>query len=402
MRRLILAVVLLSLAAVGAAQPPVVPAGGAAPAPQARMPADGPLAGFEPLAAFPPPTQSAVRSVLLGGGWLARVNQAHGRFQYGYNPALRQPLDGDDDGMQARAALALARAARFAGDERQAVVAAQAVLALLALTKASPDGAVRTPHTRAAGGPTDFAATLALAVYELPRADERLLAEAERLCGYLRAGTDPGWPAESAGVAVQAVAASHRARPEAWKAEAMAKAVAHYPAVFKRSPTPQLAAALIPACAEVAGQTRSADAAAAAFEMTDWLLGLQYAATDPRYPLRAGGFKGFANGQPVDAPPTAADTGLDLQAVAAAYQLNRQAADLGRAARYRQAAQDAAQFLTGLQYAEANTRHFENGFRAGVLIGGFYLSPADGNLRIDATAAAVSGLTRFLSCGAER
>ena len=60
------------------------------------------------------------------------------------------------------------------------------------------------------------------------------------------------------------------------------------------------------------------------------------------------------------------------------------------------------QFLAGLQYTEANTRHFENGFRANVLLGGFYLSPTDGNLRIDSTAFALSGMLRFLASGAEK
>lgn len=391
MRRLILAAVLLSLAAAGFAQPPaappVVPA--AAQVPQANA-AAAPLAGFEPLAAFPHTTQAALRSTLLASGWLTRANQANGRFQYGYLPALRQPMEGEDDGAQAAAALALARTARFTGDERTAVVAGQAILSLLAST--------RPPRTT----PPAVAATLALAIYELPQVDEKLAAEAERLCGTLRPAADAGWPADSAGTAMRAVAASHRSKPEPWKAELLTKAATQSTAAFKSAPSLQLAAALIPALAEVAVQTQSADAAAAAFELTDWLLALQYTAADARHPLRAGGFKGFAGGQPVDAPPAAADTGRCLEAVAAAYQLNRQAADLGRATRYRQAAHDAAQYLCGLQYAEANTRHFENAFRANVLIGGFYLSPADGNLRLDASAAAVSGLVRFLTCGAER
>jgi len=63
---------------------------------------------------------------------------------------------------------------------------------------------------------------------------------------------------------------------------------------------------------------------------------------------------------------------------------------------------DTVQFLGGLQYLEANTRHFENAFRANMLIGGFHVSPADGNLRIDAAAAAISGQLRFLGSGAER
>ena len=67
------------------------------------------------------------------------------------------------------------------------------------------------------------------------------------------------------------------------------------------------------------------------------------------------------------------------------------AADIGRA----------CSSFAGLQYLEANTRHFENTFRANMLIGGFHLSPTDGNLRIDATATAVTGLLRFLASGAE-
>ena len=63
---------------------------------------------------------------------------------------------------------------------------------------------------------------------------------------------------------------------------------------------------------------------------------------------------------------------------------------------------DATQFLCGLQYVEANTRHFENIFRANTLIGGFHLSPLDGNLHIDSTGIAVTGLLQFLSSGAEK
>ena len=59
------------------------------------------------------------------------------------------------------------------------------------------------------------------------------------------------------------------------------------------------------------------------------------------------------------------------------------------------------QFLYGLQFLETNTRHFEDNFRAKMLLGAFYLTPTDGNLRIDATACAVTGLLRFLSSGAE-
>src|SRR5262245_19649322 len=90
MRRAILSVglfILVTLAAVGLAQPPaptppqmpprtlppsltppVTPAGGAVPA--ARTVGETPLSRFEPLAAYPMPTQHAIRSVLLAAGWM--------------------------------------------------------------------------------------------------------------------------------------------------------------------------------------------------------------------------------------------------------------------------------------------------------------------------------------------
>src|SRR5205823_11146382 len=73
---------------------PVTPAGAAAPVPRGAH-ADAPLAKFEPLAAFPVPTQQAVRSALLGSAWLTRMNQPHGRFADGYIPALRQAMKAD-------------------------------------------------------------------------------------------------------------------------------------------------------------------------------------------------------------------------------------------------------------------------------------------------------------------
>ncbi|MDB5313468.1 MAG: hypothetical protein JWO38_7670, partial [Gemmataceae bacterium] len=384
--------------------------------------AEAPLARFEPLAAYPNTTQVAVRAVLLGSAWLTRMNQAQGRFLPGYRPALRQPTDGDHDLKQARAALALAQAAKFSGDDRQAVVAGQAILALLTVTRVDPaDPNSRVPiRSSLTCNRVGFAAVLALAIYELPAADEKLLAEAERLCEFLRkqlrpdgsvhyadgpddapTKVDPAGVTEYPGAALHALAAGNRVRPAPWKPDAVKKGVAYYRAWFKANPHPMLAATLTPAFTELYLQTRSADAAAGVFELNDWLVGLQYAATDPQHPMWAGGFKGWANGQPVEAEP-GYECGAYLQSLACAYHLTRLDTDLTRAARYRQCTLDAAQFLTGLQYLETNTRHFENTFRANVLIGGFFLSTTDGNLRIDASAWAVTGLLRFLSSGAER
>ena len=397
----------------------VVPAAGTAPVPVSR---ETTLSKFEPLAAFPMSTQIAVRSVLYGSNWLTRMNQSQGRFIYGYIPALRQPMEGDNDLKQALAAMALAQAAKFAGDDRQGVVASQAVLTLLAATKPDPsDGNSRVPiRSSMSCNRVGFAAVLVLAIYELPAADDSLRADAARLCEFLRkqlrpdgsvhycdaptdvpTQIDPEGVTEYPGFALQAIATSNRVRPAEWKLEALRKGLTHYRAWFKAHPHPMLAATLTPAFADLYFQTKSPDAADAVFEMNDWLVALQYHTTDPRHPMWAGGFKGWANGQTTQAAP-GCEGGAYLQSVSCAFQLNRDVPDANREARYRQSATDAAQFLNGLQYLEANTRHFADGFRSQMLIGGFYLSPMDGNLRVDATAWALTGMIRYLSSGAER
>lgn len=455
MRRslLLLALLLVPVAAVGLAQQPPIPpppprtlppsvVGGQPPAgpvtPAAHHATEAPLAKLEPLAAFPAPTQFAVRSVLLGSAWLTRRSEPHGRFTYGYLPALRQPMKGDHDLRQALAALALAEAARFAGDDRQAAVASQAVLTLLAATRIDPaDPNGRVPHPLGCNE-VGFAAVLALAIYELPGADERLIAEAERLCHFLRRqcrpdgsvddgqgvrnatasvqranyadGGDGAKPTllaangewENPGFALHALAVSSRVRPDPWKLKAVAKGLEHYRAKFKADMQPMFAATLTPAFAELALQTKSAAAAAVVFEMCDHLADLHLQTGDPRFPAWTGGFMAWADGKRHTQPGPVYEGAAYVRGLCDAYRLARLTADQAREARYKQVIVDEVQFLTGFQYLEANTRHFENAFRANVLIGGFYLSPTDGNLRIDATAWGVCGMVRFLTCGAER
>ena len=439
MRRVLLyvgSVTLLFTVAVGVAQPPVppsapipptppvIPAVGSTPMP---MPAAGnaaetPLAQFDPLNVFPQATQTAVRSVVYGSNWMTRMNQPQGRFTFGYRPALRQPMEGDHDLKQARAALALAQAARFTGDDRQAAVASQAILALLAATRLDPaDAKCRVPIVSSMTcNRVGFASVLSLAIYELPGADEKLIAEAERLCEFihrqlrvdgsvhyvdspneLSVKADPAGVNEYPGTALHALAVSNRVKPAAWKTEALKMGVEHYRAWFKANPHPMLAATLSLAFTEHYLQSKQTEAMAAVFEMNDWLVGLQYPAGDARHATWAGGFKSFAEGHAVESEP-GCECGAYLQSLACGYHLLRFSLDLPRAAKYKQAILDDVQFLAGLQYTEGNTRHFENGFRANTLIGGFHLSPTDGNLRIDCTAHAVSGMIRFLSCGAEK
>lgn len=426
MRRTTLSIVLISLlAAAGIAQQPttpprpfppsvgpVVPATAVTPAPVA----EAPIARFEPLAAFPVPTQQAVRGVAMGAHWMVRMNQSQGRFVYGYRPAVRQAMEGDHDLRQALAVLALAQAAKFTGDDRSAAVATQAVLTLRAATRLDPaDPACRVPvHSSMSCNRVGFAAVLALAMYDLPGADERLLAEADQLCHFLRKACQPdgsvhyadGAPDaagvnEYPGLALTAIITGNRAKAAPWKVEAVTKGLAFYRPAFQKTPHPLFAATLTPAFAELHLQTRSADAAAAVFELNDWLCGVQYPAAHPRNPTWAGGFRGVVSGQPADTEPTF-ESATCLASLGWAYAVTARNPDLARAERYRQAAQDAAQFVTSLQYAEPNTRHFENTFRTHVLVGGFHLAPSEGDLRVDATGRGVSGLLRYLASGAER
>ena len=70
-------------------------------------------------------------SAQCGADWLVRSKRPDGHFTYGFEPALRTPLEGDHYLRQAGAAFALARAARYFKDERQTAVARQAALTLL-------------------------------------------------------------------------------------------------------------------------------------------------------------------------------------------------------------------------------------------------------------------------------
>src|SRR5207237_2228486 len=83
-------------------------------------------------------------SAQRGAEWLYRANGPDGRFTYGVVPALRAPLEGDHYLRQAAAAAALARVARFAGDQRYAARASQAIVTLLADTAAD----ARDPQVR--------------------------------------------------------------------------------------------------------------------------------------------------------------------------------------------------------------------------------------------------------------
>ena len=70
--------------------------------------------------------------------------------------------------------------------------------------------------------------------------------------------------------------------------------------------------------------------------------------------------------------------------------------DLPRYRRYREALERCLQFLTTLQYTDANAQHFAEWYRP-MLVGGFHASGQDGTLRIDYTQHAVCALVQYLS-----
>ena len=401
---------------------PLPPSVTGTPTPQPIQPASAtttvppaaPIARFQDLKSFPPETVAAVYSMRAGADWLWRMNQPNGRFFPGVIPALKIATPDDPDFRQACAALALARAAKFTGDERFATRAAQAVLVLLTLTKPDPqDATCRVPTA-----PSDkcnrvgFAAPVALAAYELP--DAKMHAEAECLCNFLRkqlradgsvhyADADTDVPTKLdpdgvnvyPGLALEAIAVSHRAKPEAWKKDAVAKAAAYYRTWFQSSPTPAMAGTMLPAFAAGAGEAKDDPVKSAAFEMADWLCEKQYTPATAAHRGWIGGFSKTGTGEP------AWDSATCAGGLAAAVKLTRAAGDVTRYATYRRATVDALTFARGLQFTDDSADHFEKGFRTKFLLGGVHLSPTDGTARIDATAAAVAANLAYLSSGGE-
>ncbi|HEY8504434.1 MAG TPA: hypothetical protein VIL46_07605 [Gemmataceae bacterium] len=378
-----------------------------------------PIARFRDLERQPALTRQMLLAAQRGAEWLFRYNRPDGRFVPGYLPALNRPLTRDHFLTQASAAFALARAARFTGEERYAVRAGQAVLALLAQTKQDPgDAARRYPaEPSVVCNRLGAAGLLAMAVCELPQPSPQLLQQAEQLCRFVEsrqkpdgslhyvdnpgddpARLDPEGIHTHPGLALYGLMLSHKAQPAAWKLAVVRKALPYYRARFREQPHPHFVPWQTAAFAEAYRQTKEPAFAEFVFEMNDWLCRLQYEELDPRHPLRRGGFRGFAGGRPVDAEPTA-EAALYAQSLADACGVTRLVPDAPRHQRYRTAAVRALQFLATLQYTEDNAQHFSPSFRPAV-VGGFHPAHRDGTLHVEDTGRAVSALVCFLESGA--
>jgi hypothetical protein len=355
-------------------------------------------------------------SARRGGEWLYRMNEVRGRFVYGYVPALRVPLDGDHFLCQAGATFALARAARSTHEDRYAVRAAQAVLALLDDT-ATDKGDPQIRYTSlppAAINRLGAAGLLTLAAHELPAPQADLLDKTEQLCNYIRrqarpdgslacseAGEDGKFPADDAeavltnpGMALYGLVRSSKLRPAPWKLEMARKAVAYYRTWWKTHKDPAFVPWQTAAAAELYALTKDSSCAEFVKEMNDFLCTLQYDQIDPKRQLWYGGFMGWSEGRPAETAPRV-ECANYAESLAAACRVARELGDVARYERYTAAFDRCFQFLVTLQYTDANTDHFAPWYRER-MIGGFHASHQDGNLRIDYTQHAVSAIVQYL------
>lgn len=351
-----------------------------------------------------------------GADWLARANRPDGRFDYGFLPALRTQLEGDHYLRQAGAAFALARAARVTGDDRYAAVARQAILTLLLDTTATAD-----PNTKEVFRHTSLpssvvnrlgaAGLLVLAIHELPSPAEDLLDQSDQLCRFIRqqqqpdgslnyidageaGGDDPDGINYYPGEALYALMKSQQHRPAAWKTRVVRKAADFYIPWWRAHKNMAFVPWHTAAYAEAYLATPSeAVYAQAIYEMNDWLCGLQYAELDPRQPMWIGGFMGWADGKPQALAPQIGSASF-AESLADACRVAKQSGDPARYRRYRESLERTLQFLTTLQYTDANTQHFADWYRPR-LIGGFYASHQDGNLRIDYAQHAICALAQY-------
>jgi hypothetical protein len=360
-------------------------------------------------------------SAQRGAEWLVRSNRPDGRFVYGCLPALQKVPEGDHYLRQVGAAFALARAARLTGEERYAAIARQALLTLLLDTAPDPrDRGVRaTTLPAAAVNRLATAGLLTAAIHELPAPGADLVEQAEQLCAFIRrqqredgslsygdspadAGTeidDPEGVNYYPGEALYGLMRSQAHQSAAWKPEVARKALAYYRTWWRAHKNMALVPWQTAAYTEAYLQTKEPAFAEAVNEMNDWVVELQYVLFDPRHPLWLGGFMTWADGKAVAAPPQISSA-VYAEGLAEACRVARQAGDVKRFQRYREALERALQFLATLQYTEANTRHFADWYKP-TLLGAFYASHQDGNLRIDYTQHALCAMAQYLTYVAE-
>jgi hypothetical protein len=356
--------------------------------------------------------QQMAISAHRGGDWLRRCNRADGRFQNGYVPDLKVPLDGDHYLRQIGAAYALAKVARFVHDDRLTAIARQSLLTLL-LETAPESQVVQVRHTTLPSLVVNrlaAAGLLVLAIHELPAPGDDLLEQAEQLCAFIRTQqgadgsftlTDGGGEGDPdainsyPGAALAGLLASQATRPADWKLEVARKALPYYREWWRSHKNMPFVHWQSTAWTQAYLLTKEGAYAEFVNEMNEWLCNLQYVQLDPRHPLWAGGFMDYSDGRPIPVAPHAGSA-MYSESLAQACRLARQAGDARQYQRYREALESSLQFLTTLQYTDANTQHFADWYRP-TLVGGVHASHQDGVLRLDYTQHAVCALVDYLT-----
>jgi hypothetical protein len=364
------------------------------------------------------PLQKQMFLSLQGGAsWLSRAHQVDGHFLFGtsFVPALNTSLEGDDYLQQIAAAFALARAARATGSQEYLAKARQAVTALLLDTVVDPkDPAAR--YTRLPSAVVNrLAATglLVMAINELTAPADDLLVQSEQLCAYLRkqqqadgslcfcddpaqlrANADPDGIAYYPGVALYGLMLSQRHKPAAWKTDLVRSALRFYQPWWRSHKTMVLVPWHAAAYTEAFLLTREACFASCVNEMNDWLCGLQHVDLDRNHPFWIGGFMRWIDGKAVPLEPDVGSAAC-AESLAEGCRVAAKAGDLPRYQRYQRCLEACLQFLTTLQYSQANTQHFASWYRSR-LLGGFHATPHDGSLRLDFTQHAVCALAQYL------
>jgi hypothetical protein len=395
-------------------QPPIAPA---APAPsiEANPVAVEPARPARDWTKLPLLQLQMYQSAQRGSDWLYRANGSDGHFSYGSVPSLKVMLEGDNYLRQAGAAFALARAARFNGDPRYVARARQAVLLLLADTAVD----AKNPDVRTTTMPQVVVNRLAaaglmlMAIHELPTPAEDLLQQGEQLANYIRtqqqadgslsvtdlsaereAQPDAEGISTYPGEALYGLMLSQRHRPAAWKTDLARKALKYYQPWWRAHKSTHFVPCQTAAYTEAYLLTREQPFADFVNEMNDWLCELQHPPLDPRHPLWGGGFNEWIDNRGSNAAPTIGSAGY-AESLAEACRLARKTGDLNRYRHYRESLERCLQFLCRLQYTEANTQHFADWYRP-ALVGAFYASHQDGNIRIDYTQHSVCALLMYL------
>jgi hypothetical protein len=251
------------------------------------------------------------------------------------------------------------------------------------------------------------------AICELTSPGEDVLDQAEQLCIFIRARQQPDGslqygegPATSSsagdvdgmnhypGQALLGLMQSQRLRPAVWKLDVVRKAMPYYVAWWRTRKNMAFLSAQSAAYAEAYLLTQEKPFADAVCEMNDWLCDLQYPLLEPQHPLWGGGFMAWMDGKAQTVAPQVGSA-VYAESLASACRVTRKLGDVARFDRYREALERALQFLARLQYSDANTQHFADWYRP-YLIGAFFASFQDGNVRIDYTQHALCALVQYL------